>query len=122
MLTPSPEIIQLLATFAVAMTAPTFAKALVFIYTVILTPGQRTIAAALRVQGLHWQVGTSQRTHVVGNGWRRRVWPNYSLANQRYTPIAYELVASFFERGNAGHLSIVQGEHGRPWRCRQRTT
>ena len=31
MLTPSPKILQLLSTFAVAMTAPTFAKALVLI-------------------------------------------------------------------------------------------
>lgn len=52
MLTPSPEIIQLLTTFAVGMPAPTFAKALVLIYGAILTPGRRTIAAALRVQGL----------------------------------------------------------------------
>jgi hypothetical protein len=34
------------------MTAPPFAKALVFMYGAILTPGRRTIAAALRVQGL----------------------------------------------------------------------
>jgi hypothetical protein len=34
------------------MTAPTFAKALVLIYGAILTPGRRTIAAVLRVQGL----------------------------------------------------------------------
>ena len=52
MLTPSPEMIQLRTTFAVGMTAPTCAKALVFMYGALLTPGRRTIAAALRVQGL----------------------------------------------------------------------
>lgn len=49
---PSPQIIQLLTTFAVAMTAPTFAKALVLVYGAILTPGARTVSAALRVMGL----------------------------------------------------------------------
>ena len=50
--TPSPEIIRLLSVFAVAMTAPTFAKALVLIYGTILTPGVRTVSAVLRVMGL----------------------------------------------------------------------
>ena len=36
MLTPSSEIIQLLSTFAVAMSAPTFAKSLVLLYGAIL--------------------------------------------------------------------------------------
>lgn len=51
MLTPSSEIIQLLSTFAVGMTAPTFANALVLIYGTILAPGRRTVASALRVMG-----------------------------------------------------------------------
>jgi len=50
--TPSPEIIRLLSVFAIAMTAPTFAKALVLIYGTILTPGIRTVSAVLRVMGL----------------------------------------------------------------------
>ena len=50
--TPSPEIIRLLSVFAVAMTAPTFAKSLVLIYGTILTPGLRTVSAVLRVMGL----------------------------------------------------------------------
>ncbi len=50
--TPSPEIIHLLSVFAVAMTAPTFAKSLVLIYGTILTPGIRTVSAVLRVMGL----------------------------------------------------------------------
>jgi hypothetical protein len=52
MFTPSPEIVELLTTFAVAMTAPTFAKLLVLIYGTILAPGRRTVTAALRAQGL----------------------------------------------------------------------
>jgi hypothetical protein len=51
MLTPSIEIIQLLSTFAAAMTAPTFANTLVLIYGTILAPGRRTVASALRVMG-----------------------------------------------------------------------
>ncbi len=50
--TPSLEIIQLLAPFAAAMTAPTFANALTLLWGVILAPGRRTVAAALRVVGL----------------------------------------------------------------------
>ena len=50
--TPSPEIIRLLSVFAVAMTTPTFTKALVLIYGTILTPGVRTVSAVLRVMGL----------------------------------------------------------------------
>lgn len=50
--TPSPEIIQLMSVFAVAFTAPTFAKALMLVYGTILAPGRRTVTAALRVLGL----------------------------------------------------------------------
>lgn len=49
---PSPEIIQLLSFFSVAFTAPTFAKVLVLILGTILTPGRRTVTAALRMMGL----------------------------------------------------------------------
>lgn len=64
MLTPSPKIIQLLATFAVGMTAPTFAQALGLIYGAILTPGRRTIAAALRGQGRD-ETGNFGKDHRV---------------------------------------------------------
>ena len=50
--TPPAEIIQLVSTFAVAFTAPAFAKALVLLYGTILAPGRRTVAAALRASGL----------------------------------------------------------------------
>ena len=51
MLTPSQEIIQLLAAFAPLFTQPTFQKVLVLVYGAILTPGKRTVTAALRVLG-----------------------------------------------------------------------
>lgn len=47
--TPSPEIIQLLSTFAVAFTLPTLAKVVVLVYGTLLAPGRRTVTAALRV-------------------------------------------------------------------------
>ena len=52
MLTPSKDIIQLLAAFAPAFTKPTFKKVLLLIYGAILAPGKRTVTAALRVLGL----------------------------------------------------------------------
>jgi hypothetical protein len=50
--TPPAEIIQLVSVFAVAFTAPTYAKALVLLYGAILAPGRRTVTAALRAMGL----------------------------------------------------------------------
>lgn len=50
--TPSPKIIQLLSVFAMAFTAPTWARSLVLLYGTILAPGRRTVTAALRVMGL----------------------------------------------------------------------
>ena len=49
---PSPEIMTILTLFAVAFTAPAFAKAMVLTYGTILTPGRRTVTAALRAMGL----------------------------------------------------------------------
>jgi hypothetical protein len=65
MLTPSPEILQLLSTFAVGMTAPTFAKALVLLYGAILAPGRRPVTAALRVQGLEAESNFGQYHRVL---------------------------------------------------------
>lgn len=50
--TPSEEIIQLLAYFSVALTAPTFTKVLVLICGTILATVRRTVASALRAVGL----------------------------------------------------------------------
>jgi len=68
MLTPSSEIIQLLATFAAAMTAPTFANALVLLYGVILAPGRRTVASALRVMGYSQHQNPSKYHRVLSRG------------------------------------------------------
>src|SRR6185437_11052967 len=65
MLTPSQEIIQLLSTFAPAMTAPTFANALALIYGVLLAPGRRTVASALRVMGQSHQPNHSKYHRVL---------------------------------------------------------
>lgn len=65
MLTPSQEIIQLLSTFAAAMSAPTFANALVLLYGVILAPGRRTVASALRVMGYRHEPNHSKYHRVL---------------------------------------------------------
>ena len=51
MLTPSPDIIQLVAAFAPAFTRPTFLKVQTLLWGSILAPGKRTVTAALRVLG-----------------------------------------------------------------------
>jgi hypothetical protein len=65
MFTPSNLIIQLLATFAVTMTAPTFANALVLIYGAILAPGRRTVASALRVMGLNEETNSCKFHRIL---------------------------------------------------------
>src|SRR2546423_388873 len=50
--TPSIEIVHLLATFAPAMSAVTFANLQVVLYGTILATGRRTVTAALRAMGL----------------------------------------------------------------------
>jgi len=73
MLTPSPEIVRILAVFEMAMTAPAFAKSLVLIYGAILTPGTRTVSAVLRVMGLG-HLGTYGNYHRVLNRDRWSPW------------------------------------------------
>src|SRR5438046_10150901 len=73
MLTPSTQIIQLLSTFAVTMTAPTFANALVLIYGAILAPGRRTVASALRVMGRSEEANPSKFHRVLSRArWSTR--------------------------------------------------
>ena len=52
MLTLSDAIVSLLIPFATLFSNPTWRKAPVLLVGAILTPGQRTVAAALRVMGL----------------------------------------------------------------------
>lgn len=49
---PCAEIIQVISVFAVAFSAPTFAKVFRLLPGVILSPGRRTVTAALRMVGL----------------------------------------------------------------------
>lgn len=62
--TPAPEMVHLVAVFAIAFTTPTYKKALVLLYGAILTPGRRTVTAALRVMGLA-QEGRFGKFHRV---------------------------------------------------------
>src|SRR5918992_6253232 len=48
---PAPEIVALLATFAPAFTARTFARALLLLHGTLLAVGPRTVTAALRAVG-----------------------------------------------------------------------
>lgn len=70
MLTPSPQIIQLMASFAKAMYQPTFSRALTLVYGAILAPGQRTLSAILRVMGLENKKGHECYHRVFS----RNVW------------------------------------------------
>lgn len=49
---PGPEVVGLLQTFATAFTRPTFTHAVTLVYGLILAPGRRTVASALRAVGL----------------------------------------------------------------------
>ena len=51
MLTLPDAIVSLLVPFATLFTSPTWRKAQLLLVGAILTPGQRTVAAALRVMG-----------------------------------------------------------------------
>ena len=51
MLTLPDTIVPILIPFATLFTNPTWRKAQVLLFGAILTPGQRTVAAALRVMG-----------------------------------------------------------------------
>ena len=70
MLTLSDAIVSLLIPFATLFTNPTWRKAPVLLVGAILTPGQRTVAAALRVMGLSDDQNYA-RYHEVLN---RAVW------------------------------------------------
>jgi len=87
MLTPSPEIITLLSTFADAMTAPTFANALVLILGTILTSGPRTVTAALRVMG-YTEEETFGKYHRVFNRAKWSLWVTGRL-------LLYRLIDAF---------------------------
>jgi len=73
---PSPEIIRLLSAFAVAFTVPSFAKVVVLVCGAILSPGRRTVSAALRVMGLGQEGNFSKYHHLLS----RASWSPWLLS------------------------------------------
>ncbi len=76
MLTLPDAIVSLLLPFATLFTNPTWRKAQVLLVGAILTPGQRTVATALRVMGLSDDQNYA-RYHEVLN---RAVWSSRAVA------------------------------------------
>lgn len=68
MFTPSKEIIQLLQAFSCCFTAPTFAKVIELVCGVILSPGRRTVTAALRAVGGQSRTNFCNYHHVLSRG------------------------------------------------------
>ncbi len=76
MLTLPDAIVAVLPPFATLFTSPTWQKAQLLMVGTILTPGQRTVAAALRVMGRSDQRDYA-RYHEVLN---RAVWSSRGVA------------------------------------------
>ena len=74
--TPSPAIVAILATFASAFTAPTFAHAQVLVYGTLLAVGRRTVTAALRAVGLAGERHFTTYHRVLN----RAVWSPLTLS------------------------------------------
>ncbi len=91
MLTLPDAIVPLLVPFATLFTNPTWQKAQLLLVGAILTPGQRTVAAALRVMGRSNQRGYA-RYHGVLN---RAVWSSRAVAR-----ILLALLLQHLDRGD----------------------
>ena len=91
MLTLPDAIVALLVPFATLFTSPTWRKAQVLLIGAILTPGQRTVAAALRVMGRSDQRDYA-RYHEVLN---RAVWSSRQAAR-----ILLVLLLQHLDRGD----------------------
>ena len=61
-----PAIVAVLLPFATLFTSPTWQKAQLLLVGAVLTPGQRTVAAALRVMGRQWPPTTRCSTGRCG--------------------------------------------------------
>ncbi len=92
MLTLPDAIVPLLVPFATLFTNPTWRKAQHLLVGAILTPGQRTVAAALRVMGRSDQ-GDYARYHEVLN---RAVWSSRAAARALLA-----LLLQHLDRGDA---------------------
>jgi len=95
---PAPVLGRLLAVFAPAFTAPTFAHALTLIYGTILAPGRRTVTAALRASGLNDE-GHFTTDHRVLN---RAVWSPLALSQ-----ILLGLIVAAFVGADAPLLLVI---------------
>ena len=91
MLTLPDAIVALLVPFATLFTSPTWRKAQLLLVGAILTPGQRTVAAALRVMGRSDQRDYA-RYHEVLN---RAVWSSRQAAH-----ILLVLLLQHLDRGD----------------------
>ena len=91
MLTLPDAIVALLVPFATLFTSPTWRKAQLLLIGAILTPGQRTVAAALRVMGRSDQRDYA-RYHEVLN---RAVWSSRQAAR-----ILLVLLLQHLDRGD----------------------
>ena len=91
MLTLPDAIVAVLVPFATLFTYPTWRKAQVLLVGAILTPGQRTVAAALRVMGRSDQRDYA-RYHEVLN---RAVWSSRAAAR-----ILLSLLLQHLDRGD----------------------
>ena len=91
MLTLPDVIVSILVPFATLFTYPTWRKAQVLLVGAILTPGQRTVAAALRVMGRSDQRDYA-RYHEVLN---RAVWSSRAAAR-----ILLSLLLQHLDRGD----------------------
>ena len=92
MLTLPDAIVPLLLPFATLFTNPTWQKAQLLLVGAILTPGQRTVAAALRVMGRSDQHDYA-RYHEVLN---RAVWSSRAVAR-----VLLLLLLQHLDRGDA---------------------
>ena len=91
MLTLPDAIVSMLVPFATLFTSPTWRKAQLLLVGAILTPGQRTVAAALRVMGRSDQRDYA-RYHEVLN---RAVWSSRQAAR-----ILLVLLLQHLDRGD----------------------
>lgn len=95
---PSPEIIRLLSTFAVAFSVPTFANVMVLVCGTILAPGRRTVASALRVMGLSERGNVSKYHRVLS----RARWSPWSVSKL----LLARIITSFLKPGQPVTLVI----------------
>lgn len=136
MLTPSSEILPWLLAFAPAMSAPTFANLLTLVCGSLLTPGPRTVTAALRVLGreqgnfskyhrffhrAHWSPMLLSRLllellvhHFVPPGEPLLVIADEHLERRRARKIAYR---SLFRDPIRSSAQQVQFTWGVRWLC-----